>query len=454
MPPSAISGISSLSAVATMSIAEICGTPTPATTRVVQIEPGPTPTLTASTPASRSARGVTGDDIAGNELHLRIMLLHPRSAIDHALRMPMRGIDYEHVDAGLDQHRHALLGIAADADRRADQQGVVLVLRRMRVVAGLLDVLDGDQPTQLERVVDHQHLLDAVLVQQHQHIILAGAFAHRDQLVLARHDVAHWVVVLALEAHVAAGDDADQLFALPHRHAGNIVRVGQAQDLADRGVGPHGDRAADHAGLELLHQPDLGSLLLGAHVLVDDADAAALGHGHRQAGLGHGVHGCRHDRHVQAKAAGQSRGSVHVTWQNLRMRGKQIHIVVGECLGENAHTRMSYCKARLYAGSRTLARHRAGAPAQQAASRASRVHAASRVFSISVATVMGPTPPGTGVIQLARSAASAKSTSPTRCPSASRLMPMSMTTAPGLIQSPCTNPGRPTATITMSAWRT
>ncbi len=32
-----------------------CGTPTPATTRVVQMEPGPTPTLTASTPASMSA---------------------------------------------------------------------------------------------------------------------------------------------------------------------------------------------------------------------------------------------------------------------------------------------------------------------------------------------------------------------------------------------------------------
>ena len=36
-------------------MAVTCGTPTPATTRVVQIEPGPTPTLTASTPASTSA---------------------------------------------------------------------------------------------------------------------------------------------------------------------------------------------------------------------------------------------------------------------------------------------------------------------------------------------------------------------------------------------------------------
>ena len=33
-----------------------CGRPTPATTRVVQIEPGPTPTFTASTPVSTSAR--------------------------------------------------------------------------------------------------------------------------------------------------------------------------------------------------------------------------------------------------------------------------------------------------------------------------------------------------------------------------------------------------------------
>ena len=36
-------------------MAEICGAPTPATIRVVQIEPGPIPTLTASAPASANA---------------------------------------------------------------------------------------------------------------------------------------------------------------------------------------------------------------------------------------------------------------------------------------------------------------------------------------------------------------------------------------------------------------
>ena len=43
------------SACETLLIALICGAPTPATIRVVQIEPGPIPTLTASAPASTKA---------------------------------------------------------------------------------------------------------------------------------------------------------------------------------------------------------------------------------------------------------------------------------------------------------------------------------------------------------------------------------------------------------------
>ena len=51
-------------------IAVSCGTPTPATTRVVQIEPGPMPTFTASAPAPISAlRRLGGGDVAGDDLH-------------------------------------------------------------------------------------------------------------------------------------------------------------------------------------------------------------------------------------------------------------------------------------------------------------------------------------------------------------------------------------------------
>src|SRR5690606_41062604 len=56
IPPSAIRGTPvPSSALATSEIAVICGTPTPATIRVVQIEPGPIPTLTQSAPASTKA---------------------------------------------------------------------------------------------------------------------------------------------------------------------------------------------------------------------------------------------------------------------------------------------------------------------------------------------------------------------------------------------------------------
>ena len=61
IPPSAITPIPfSWQTSATCITAEIWGTPTPATTLVVQIEPGPTPTFTAFTPASIKSRAASG----------------------------------------------------------------------------------------------------------------------------------------------------------------------------------------------------------------------------------------------------------------------------------------------------------------------------------------------------------------------------------------------------------
>ncbi len=71
--------------------------------------------------------------------------------------------------------------------------------------------------------------------------------------------------------------------------------------------------------------------------------------------------------------------------------------------------------------------------------------------------VIGPTPPGTGVMAPATAAASSKATSPTRrvrpSPASTRLMPTSITVAPGFTQSPFTISGRPTAATRMSARR-
>src|SRR5690606_17588037 len=59
-PPSAITGTPvPLNASPTEITAESCGTPTPAITRVVQIDPGPIPTFTPSAPASTNAKAAS-----------------------------------------------------------------------------------------------------------------------------------------------------------------------------------------------------------------------------------------------------------------------------------------------------------------------------------------------------------------------------------------------------------
>src|SRR3972149_125650 len=72
---------------------------------------------------------------------------------------------------------------------------------------------------------------------------------------------------------------------------------------------------------------------------------------------------------------------------------------------------------------------------------------------MSIATVIGPTPPGTGVIARARLEADSNSTSPTSLPLSKRLIPTSTTTAPSRTMSPLMTWGRPAATHSTSARR-
>src|SRR6266702_174024 len=80
-----------------------------------------------------------------------------------------------------------------------------------------------------------------------------------------------------------------------------------------------------------------------------------------------------------------------------------------------------------------------------------RMNAAATALDSSIAIVMGPTPPGTGVIQPARRAAGSYSTSPTSFPAAVRFIPTSNTAAPGRIHSPGMIPALPIAATPTSA---
>src|SRR6186997_2465390 len=110
-PPSEITGmLFSRAALTQLEMAVICGTPAPVTTRVVQIDPGPMPTLIASTPASINscAPSVVPTLPAFDLLH----------RIDHARRMTVRRIDHQAVDTRAHQFIRPLAIVTSRADRR------------------------------------------------------------------------------------------------------------------------------------------------------------------------------------------------------------------------------------------------------------------------------------------------------------------------------------------------
>ena len=182
------------------------------------------------------------------------------------LRVAVRGVDHQHVDAGLDQRLDALFGALADADRRADAQLALLVLAGVRVLGCLEDVLDRDQAAQLAVAVDHQHALEAVLV--HQRLALRSRLAPSLTVTSRSCGVmmsAHRLVELRLEAQVAVGDDADHL-ACPRPPGKPEILCCRCSAITSRtvmsGAMVIGSRSTP--ALEALDLGDLGGLRLAA----------------------------------------------------------------------------------------------------------------------------------------------------------------------------------------------
>ena len=282
--------------------------------------------------------GFGGGDVAADHVHVREVLLDPGDAVEHALRVTVGGVHHDHIHARFHQRGDALFGAAAGAHGRADAQTALAVFTGVGVAGGFFDVLDGDHAAQLAGVVDHQDLFDAVLVQQGLHFVGAGALFHRYQAVAAGHDVGHGLVVVGDEAGVTAGDDAHHLLAFHHRHAGDVVGVGEVDQLAHGGVGADGDRVLDHAGLVFLDGAHLAGLIVHRHAFVQDANAAFLGHGDRQTVFGDGVHGGGQQRDVQLDVARQARLQRHLVGQHIGVGGQEQNVVERQCfLGDSEH---------------------------------------------------------------------------------------------------------------------
>jgi hypothetical protein len=202
---------------------------------------------------------------------------------------------------------------------------------------GLLDVLHRDHAAQAEVVVDDQHLLDAVLVQQLQHLVLGRALAHRDQPLARRHDL------------------ADRLVERVSKRRSRLVTMPTSRSPSTTGTPemPRARVSSSTSRMVLSGPTVIGSLMMplsnfltaahlarlrsARHVLVDDADAAFLGQRDREARLGDGVHRGGHSGRFRSISAGQAGAQADVARQDFRVGGLEQDVVEGEGFLDQAH---------------------------------------------------------------------------------------------------------------------
>jgi hypothetical protein len=201
-----------------------------------------------------------------------------------------------------------LPGVAEVADRRTDEQPAVGVLRRVRELLGLHEVLDGDQPGEPAVGLDDRQPLALVLAEQPGRVLARDPDRCRDQRHRGHHlvDLGSRPLRDRSEAQVAVGADAEQpIVDVDDREPRHTVLTAVLIEPLERGVGADRDRVGDHPGLGALDQVDLVGLVLDREVAVQYAEAALAGHRDRHPRLGDLVHRRRQQWQLQRDLAGQ-----------------------------------------------------------------------------------------------------------------------------------------------------
>ena len=212
-----------------------------------------------------------------------------------------------------------------------------VILGRLRVIFRLLEVFGRNHAFEFVIVIDDQHFLDTVLVQQRFDFIVAGALGNRDQPGFRRHDLGHRRFHTRLETQVASRHDTDRALAIDDGHARYTHRMRQVDDFANRHVGRYCDRIAHDTAFKFLDRTDLARLLFDRHVLVNDADTAFLGQRDGQPGLSDGVHRRRQHRDIEPNPSRQLRTQVNLVGEHRRVSGLQENVVEREGFLGNTH---------------------------------------------------------------------------------------------------------------------
>ena len=281
---------------------------------------------------ARSSEGrsrLTSGDVAPDHVHVRVPL-EPGDGLQNPRRMAVRGVDDHEIHTGLNQGQRPLVGVLSHSHRGPDHEPARRVLGRVRVGLALEEVLDRDQPLHPVVGIHQRQLLDLVPAQQVQSLLRRDAQVAGHQRCDG-HDVSHRHVPVALEAHVAVGDNSQQPTLSVHdRQSRDPVATAHRVDLCKRVIRSTGHRVAHHAGLGTLDHVDVHRLIIDAHVAVKNPDAADTGHRNGHPRLSHGVHRAAHQRRVQAQILGQLGTGVNVAWNHIGCPRHQQNVVKGE----------------------------------------------------------------------------------------------------------------------------
>jgi hypothetical protein len=79
--------------------------------------------------------------------------------------MTMCSVNYHSVHPGVCQKAKPGFKIHSNSDSRPDQQASPIIVRRVWVIALLLDIFDSQQSFQMTYIINKQELFDAVLLE-------------------------------------------------------------------------------------------------------------------------------------------------------------------------------------------------------------------------------------------------------------------------------------------------
>ena len=271
----------------------------------------------------QSQRGGARGDIAANDFNVRVISLDPTNAIQHTLRVAVRGIHHQHVHASFCQQRHTLFSTFTHTDGSAGTQTSQTILARQRMLTGFQNILDRHQPAQFKSIIDHQNTFEAVLVHQIARIFQTGIFLDRDQTLSRRHDILHRLIQIVLETQIPVGNDTDYLLTLNHRQTGNFVLTSQPQHMTNRHIWRNSNRVFNYTAFKALDLGHFSSLFAGSHVFMDDTNTTFLSQCNRQTRTGNGIHRSRQQRYVQADITGQLRAQTDVARHDIGVSGNE-----------------------------------------------------------------------------------------------------------------------------------